>query len=446
MPYLNAPIHPFLRLIYGFFKLTSRAFIGLFFREKVFIGKENLHFDGPAIIVVNHPSTLMDVLATGIRIHQVMYFLANYSLFKHPVSNWLFSRLYCIPVKRREDVEDGELRNNDQAFEKSFEHLEKNGVLFVAAEGVSWINRFVRPFKTGTARIAFSTENRNAWTKGVKIVPIGLSYSAPQLFRSRVVVEAGAPISPLPWKETWLSDHEKAVDDFTQHIENTVRGLCIDARDEAGEKLLGQLEILAAGSAPLKPGEDYLRSKKIAQNCLRDEDLRTLSEAYFAQIDQLGITDAGLLAHTRPQATLRALGDGLFLLVGLPLFLAGQVYWFLPCFLPWLLNRQLKLYIGYSSTVKVLAGLFTFPLAAWGVFKLAFLLTGHTGYAWAILAALFLSGFFLEKYLDVYKRFTEQRRAAKKVSDTKALLSKRLAVWHMLEQKLHEPDQVSAVP
>ncbi|MCC6412280.1 MAG: 1-acyl-sn-glycerol-3-phosphate acyltransferase [Saprospiraceae bacterium] len=445
MPYLNAPIHPILRLIYGFFKLTSRAFIGLFFREKVLIGKENLRFDGPAIIVVNHPSTLMDVLTSGIRIHQVMYFLANYSLFKHPVSNWVFTRLYCIPVKRREDVGDGVPRDNSAAFEKSFEHLEKNGVLFIAAEGVSWINRFVRPFKTGAARISFGTEDRNGWEKGVKIVTIGLSYSAPHLFRSRVVVEAGVPLSPLPWKEKWLQDDEKAVDDFTQHIENTVRGLCIDARDEAGEKLLAELETIADGSAPLEPKDDYLRSKKIAQNCLLNEDLKSLSEAYFSKINEIKVTDAGLLAHTHPRATVRALRDGLFLMVGLPLFLAGQVYWFLPCFLPWLLNRQLKLYIGYSSTVKVMAGLITFPLAAWGVFKLAFLLTGQTGYAWAILAALILSGFFIEKYLDVYKRFTEQRRAAKKVSDARELLSKRTAVWHKLEPMLREANQHLAV-
>lgn len=436
MPYLNAPIHPVLRIMYHFFKLVGRVSVGLFFREKILIGKDNLRFDGPAIIVVNHPSTLMDVLAPGIHIHQEMYFLANYSLFKSPFGKWFFSTFYCIPVKRKEDVRKGAPRDNSAAFESSYEHLEKNGVLFIAAEGVSWINRYVRPFKTGAARIAFGTEAQNQWAKGVKIVPIGLSYSAANLFRSRVVVEVGIPISPVPWKENWLSHPEKAVDDFTLQMENAVRGLCIDTRDDAGEALFGTLETIAAGSAPLNPKEDYLRSKKIAKTCLHDEDLKKSSEVYFVQIDQLGITDAGLLAHAHPSATTRAWLDGLFLLIGLPLFLTGQVFWFLPCFLPWLLNRQMKLYIGYSSTVKAMAGLVTFPLAAWGVFQLAVLVTGQTGYAWVILAALILSGFFLEKYLDVYKRFTEQRRAAQKVSDTEELLSKRTDIWLRLEKKL----------
>jgi len=79
------------------------------------------------------------------------------------------------------------------------------------------------------------------------------------------------------------------------------------------------------------------------------------------------------------------------------------------------------------------------------VFKLAFWVVGHTGYALLILAALVLSGFFLEKYLDIYKRFTEQHRAAQNVSDTLELLSKRTVIWHKLEQMIREADKVKEV-
>jgi 1-acyl-sn-glycerol-3-phosphate acyltransferase len=65
--YRNAPIHPFLRFIYLFLRVTSWVGISVFYRRRVVLGKENLHFDGPAIVVVNHPSTLMDVLNTCVR-------------------------------------------------------------------------------------------------------------------------------------------------------------------------------------------------------------------------------------------------------------------------------------------------------------------------------------------------------------------------------------------
>ncbi|HNE29647.1 MAG TPA: 1-acyl-sn-glycerol-3-phosphate acyltransferase, partial [Saprospiraceae bacterium] len=182
MSYRNAPLHPVLRFIYAWLRLTAWLGIVVFYRRRLLLGREHLRFDGPAIVIVNHPNTLMDVLVPGVHIHQEMFFLANYGLFKNPVSNWLLRRLFCIPVKRREDVEEGEARDLDATFEQCYRHLEKNGVLFIAAEGTSWMNRFVRPLKTGTARIGFGTEARNGWQLGVKIIPIGLSYPTPNLF------------------------------------------------------------------------------------------------------------------------------------------------------------------------------------------------------------------------------------------------------------------------
>jgi len=74
-------------VLYQFFRIF--AFIGLrvFYRRRMVLGRENLRFSGPAIVVVNHPSTIMDVFNVCVEVRQSCYFLANYSLFKHPVSN-----------------------------------------------------------------------------------------------------------------------------------------------------------------------------------------------------------------------------------------------------------------------------------------------------------------------------------------------------------------------
>ncbi|MCY7330088.1 MAG: 1-acyl-sn-glycerol-3-phosphate acyltransferase, partial [Saprospiraceae bacterium] len=181
MPHL----HPFLRLIYFFLRVLAWLSGHLFYRQRLVFGRPYLQdFHGPAIVISNHPSTLMDILNVGEPVPKEMFFLANYGLFKNPVSNWILSRLYCIPIKRKEDVEEGEVRNNDSAFEKSFQHLEKQGILYIAPEGYSWMNRWVREFRTGTARIAFGAESRNNWQLGLKIYPVGLTYSAANLFRS----------------------------------------------------------------------------------------------------------------------------------------------------------------------------------------------------------------------------------------------------------------------
>lgn len=403
MTYRNAPIHPFLRLIYALLRFISWAGVSVFYRRRLVLGREHLRFDGPAIVVANHPSTLMDPLNAGLGIRQEMFFLANYSLFKNAVSNWILTRLFCIPVKRKEDVAEGEARDNDAAFEASFKHLEKNGVLFVAAEGVSWMNRFVRPFKTGAARIAFGAERRNNWELGVKIIPVGISYNAPNLFRSRVTVEYGAPIDPCLWMGAEQTDHEKAVDEFTAEIENQVRALTLDSGSEAGDAFVSQLEIMLRNTqAGFSESEEYFFLKDFLAKNSDNEGLKTKTASYFSELQNLGLTDAGVSKPVPPLLSI------LFPLL-LPFFLIGYGFWFLPCWLPWLLAKRLKLYIGYDSNVKMLAGLFTFPLAMWGGWALGFWMGGHTFGAWGFLAALIFCGYLAEFFLDIFRLWRERQ-------------------------------------
>lgn len=411
MPYRNAPLHPFLRLIYAWLRYTAKLGILIFYRRRLLLGREHLRFDGPAIVIVNHPNTLMDVLVPGVHIRQEMFFLANYGLFKNPVSGWLLRRLFCIPVKRREDVAEGEARDLDATFEQCYRHLEKNGVLFIAAEGTSWMNRFVRPLKTGTARIGFGTEARNDWQAGVKIIPIGLSYPAPNLFRSTSVVQVGAPVWPRDFREAWQKDHESAVDGLTHFLEEQLKSLTIHTRDEAGELLTGRLETLLHNSRPLPLKEDFYRSQALTRDLLDDAPLTAQTDAYFDALGREGLHDAGLVAAARPNAGLALLARGAVLLAGLPFFAAGYLFWFLPCWLPAFLNRKMNLYIGYSSTVKILTGFFTFPLALWGAYKGLKLLLPDAWLAFAALLTAFPLGLLAERWLDAARQFGYGQKA-----------------------------------
>jgi 1-acyl-sn-glycerol-3-phosphate acyltransferase len=393
-------------------RLVSWAGFFILYRKRLVLNRHNLRFDGPAIVISNHPSTLTDVLNIGIHIRQEMFFLANYSLFKNPVSNWLLTRLYCIPIKRKEDVQEGETRNNDQGFQQSYRHLEQNGILFIAPEGVSWINRFVRPFKTGTARIAFGAESRHNWNLDIKIIPVGLSYSAPWEFRSEVVINAGAPVYPRDWQAAWQKDPEAAADQLTAHLEETIRKLTIHTRDEAGEQLITRLESILSHTHPLDQTAAFYRSQQLTETCLNNPKLEATTREYFESLDRWGLTDEGVAAAADPHANTRNISDGLRLALGFPFFLLGYACWFLPCYLPWLLNKKMNIYIGYSTTVKFLAGLFVFPLAFWALYRVAFYISNETIIAFgALITAIFL-GNFTERFLDVQHRFRAGQKAA----------------------------------
>ena len=398
-------INPFLRALYHFFRILAYIGVRVYFRRLAVLGKANLsHVDGPVIIVVNHPSTLMDVLLPGAYIPRVMFFLANYGLFKNPVSGWIFRRLYCIPVKRKEDVAEGEQRDNDDAFEMSFEHLAKGGVLFIAPEGVSYMNRYVRPLKTGTARIGLGAEARNAGNLGLKILPVGMSYNTPHLFRSNAVLRFGAPIMVADWLPRWRENGPAAVDQLTEHIENQLKILSIHTEDEAGETFISRLENMLHTTHPLPLAAEYERTQQSIQKDLNNSSLRENMGQYFNTLQAQTINDnvvAGQFTAIQ----------GLALLFGWPLLLPAFLFWILPCYLPYLLNKKLNLYIGYSSTVKVVAGLFfMMPLMLWIVWHFGKPFFTSFGHYPAVLVGFALLGLFAEYYLDCWQALQDWRK------------------------------------
>ena len=435
MQYRNIRINPFLRLIYLFLRFTAWVGTGVYYRKRLVLGRKNLHFDGPAIVVSNHPSTLTDVLNIGLTIRQEMFFLANYGLFKNPVSNWLLTRLFCIPIKRKEDVAEGEERDNNSSFEQSFRHLEQNGILFIAPEGYSWMNRFVRPLKTGTARIAFGTEARNNWKTDLKIIPIGLSYSQPNHFRSEVVIHAGAPVYPRDWIEQWQKNPDAATNQLTEFLENQLKSLSIHTRDEVGELFITRLETLLKNEDPLPQQEAFERSKVLTAKFLDDTALQTRVQSYFDQLETLHLSDEGVEAFSSDQGGIQLMTDGLRIALGFPFFLSGYLIWFLPCFLPWLLAKRLKLYIGYDSNVKILAGLFTFPLAMWGIFKI-FRLWFEAPGAWVGLLCCAVLGLFAERYMDILRRFQARQKAAVEAAKNPAGFSRLVQMRNAILTKL----------
>lgn len=382
----------FLWLFYHTLKPLVRLYQVIFFPFTVFRNAKVLDFSGPGILVSNHPSTMVDPLHVVSRTPRQSFFLANSSLFKHPVSAFLLGHLYCIPIQRPGKDQALSKVNNDASFRKTYDHLANNGVIYIAPEGTSDMERHLRPIKTGTARIALGAEADNGFALGLHIYPVGLNYENPTHCGSRLYMEAGTPICVADWQARYEADPTQAVSDLTDHVAECIQALMIDADDAEQDQLLYRLERVHQHNAPLPVAAHYDRAQRLLAQLkhlrLTQPDayaaLATTAEQYRSTLRTHGLTDRGI-----SQAGAVLLTP--VVLLGWPLWLYGRLNNLFPYEIPRWLTRKLNLYVGYTSTVKILAGAVTFPLFYTLQYQVSQLLLGGA-WPWVYLLSLPVSG------------------------------------------------------
>jgi glycerol-3-phosphate O-acyltransferase / dihydroxyacetone phosphate acyltransferase len=358
-------INLFLRAFYRFLQGFAIITFGLYYRRIVFKNKERLREEGPLLIISNHPNTLVDPLISLMWARERCFLLANYSMFKHPVSNWLLSRLYCIPVKRPQDV-DGQVVNNDKAFERCDIHLHDNGSIYIAVEGTSFPERHIREFKTGTARIAFSAESKRDFNLNLRILLVGITYFDGLKPNTDIMVNIGEVISVDEWKEKYAQNPRTVVQDFTNFLENNMKTLVIHCCKAEDDNVLRKLELLLESEKPLTTEGVYARSKKLIHKM---EDWQDRDEAsyllfkdqvnyYFSILKNNNLRDVNTEKYN-------PLSKIPILLLGLPIFLYGFINNIIPTWLSNSLIKWMKQHPVYDTTIRYLAGLIFFPIFWW---------------------------------------------------------------------------------
>ncbi len=351
--------------LYYFLKAVVVVTLRIFYPRTAIINRHLLRIKGPAIILINHPNTLLDALFGAAYLRGITFFLANYSLFKNPLSNWLLNRLFCIPIQRYEDTH-GKPLQNEESFARADGHLAGGGRLLIAPEGASLPGRRIRPFKTGAARIALSAESKAGFRLGLVFLPVGLTYERPHRFGDSVVVHVGHPVAIDRYAHAYEADHMTAVRDLTRHLETHMQGLVIHTADDTEDKFLHRTEILLRNSYPLPQKEEYFRSREM-MDAFRQwqqydapgwERFSRDVRAYFGRLSALGLQDYAVAA--------RSFGFLLWyipaLWLTLPVFLFGYVINALPFHLPGIIADRFKAVPEYKATWKYLGGLVFFPL------------------------------------------------------------------------------------
>jgi glycerol-3-phosphate O-acyltransferase / dihydroxyacetone phosphate acyltransferase len=364
----------FLRLFYYFLKYTSILLVHLYYKI-TFLNKEKFQLPaGACIMTSNHPNTLIDVFLSVPFINRRSHFLANASLFKHPFFNWMWRKLWCIPIKRRKDKVDG--INNQDSFEACDQFLSSGGLLFIAPEGTSYNERHLREFRPGTAKIALSAEAKNDFKLGLKICCFGVTYEKPWRFRSHAYANAAAPIVVADYRQVYEKDPETAIDILTQVIENQTRSIVVDAADLAQDHLLGKIEQLNESifweqkGRFFSPKERFDTAQQLATQLKTQQHtapseyalMESTVNQYFSNLKENRLSEKAIASIFADNSWWMVL---LLTLFNFPFFLLGFLCNLLPYSIIEGLWRKLKL-DGYEATVRItLGGLIIFPLCYW---------------------------------------------------------------------------------
>lgn len=399
---------PFMSLVYRFLKFLVQVVLRVFYPKTTVIGKENLRFKEAAIVISNHPNTLMDPLQVASRVHKQVFFLANAGLFSTPFTNWLFNTLYCIPIKRKQDQGAPGVSNED-SFAKCDAFLGKGGVLFIAPEGGSVMERRLRSFKTGTVRIALSAAEKKNFDLDISILPIGVHYDRPTDFGSACVVNVGEPIKVKDWQDQYINDPQNSVRSFTEEVHDKVQALVIDAAEGEQQQIHPLVEAICRNDAPLDPEADFRRGQTLAK--LLKKQAVTGGDPYQDFVEAALKYDAKLKTMAADDKAIAKNGGSLvpqvlLLLIGLPVFVYGAVNHLLVAGIPALLARTMKVYIGYRATIKAMVGLFTIPLFYYIQTKVVSWYFDTT-ISWIYLLTLPIVAWLAWEYWKGWRRFRE---------------------------------------
>jgi glycerol-3-phosphate O-acyltransferase/dihydroxyacetone phosphate acyltransferase len=203
-----------------------RVLLGIYFHRIETFHPERVPLTSPLLFTSNHPGSVTDAFIIGTSVPRQVHFVATVQLFKFRPLAWLLKQCGIIPINRVKD-DPRAMRSVMNTFEACFRVLEPGGAIGIFPEGITYDDSQLKTVKTGAARMALELENRHAAKLGLKIVPVGLTYSAKERYRSEVLAHFGEPIRVAEFIGGYGERRKEAINDLNAEIERRIQALIL---------------------------------------------------------------------------------------------------------------------------------------------------------------------------------------------------------------------------
>lgn len=377
-----------------------RAALGFYFARIELFHPERVPLVGPALFASNHPNSLADAFVIATTVSRKVNFVATVQLFRFRALRWLLTQCGVIPINRAKD-DPRAMRTVMDTFQLCHRVLERGEAIGIFPEGITHDDPQLKTVKTGTARMALDLEHRHGGRLGLQVVPVGLTFSAKEIYRSEVLVHFGEPIRVADFLAGYAERRHECIQRLSAEIERRIQALIIHlprlerARVVEAVKRL-HLDRLRVGSRviqePVLPraGELLLTQAIAAAVEYVYEHQPERAAAFVRKLDRyerwlrrLRLPD-DLLARLPARGWLlgRNLVWALVALVGAPVALYGWIHRWAPvAFITWAVRRFAKVPPDrtHVATVSMVSGLVGF-----GVCYGLFIAVVHRLFGWPV--------------------------------------------------------------
>lgn len=395
----------------------------------------------------NHVNALVDPILVLTQAPCAISPIAKSTLWQIPGLRLLLDAAGAVPIVRRRDDPTKAAGSDDAVFARIATHLATGGNILIFPEGTSHNEPHLLELRSGAGRMLARARLEST---ELTFQAVALDFDRRDVFRSRCLVLFGPVrhVASMAGEET--SDDVLAAR-ITDILAEDLSGLLVEAESwEARVLLVRVAELFADEPGGSLAARNALgRRVEAARAALRENEPDVASrataeaQAYFDELDALGLSDADVVRGARTRARE---GAAAWALVTLPLAIVGFALYALPYQLPRLVATRLRADGDVASTYKLGVGLAVFPLWAAALVAAA-LLALPSPWSWVGALVSMASPFAALPWLDHLDRVSAAASTlapAEMASDRlHALAGRRAALLSLLETARDRADALS---
>jgi 1-acyl-sn-glycerol-3-phosphate acyltransferase len=438
---------------YRYLWVVFNIFLAYFYRysrKNQTTGMENVPNDRPVLLCSNHANAFMDALMLGCTVSRRTWFLARSDVFRKKMLAKFLSFVGIIPIYRLLEGAEN-LSKNDETFEKCTAMLEENKAIMIFSEGLCIQERRLRKLKKGTARIAFSSEEKNDFKLNLAIVPVGMNYSAtPWKFRKGLHIRFGKPIAVKDYEELYRKDKARAINLFTKELEERMAAELVIIDNKENDMLVQQLEEIFIPVWAEKEGIHPHNQKKTHRftqqitHFLKEEEkvdpehvktVREKTAAYFKKIKSLNTREWVVRKNETGKLNWGGIIFNYFIFLLLsPVWLFGVITNYIPYKIPSLIANKIVKHIEWHASINATMAIFIWQIY-WLLQSLVIALVFRDWVLlWSFMLAVPLAGIIAQElYVLVKKANGAARFLSAKKSEAAALVQMRKEITSEVE-------------